>query len=138
MISCLLRMALVSLLIVAPVSDALAHGGGLNSEGCHNETATGGYHCHRNKDDDEDSVDWLLVGGVAAGAVAAWLLYDWLCSDDPAVADRLHLVPRLTEGEAGFVAEYALDGAQSVGFRARTYTDEREETYMGALWRVTF
>lgn len=26
---------------------ALAHGGGLNSEGCHNERATGGYHCHR-------------------------------------------------------------------------------------------
>ena len=24
-----------------------AHGGGLNSEGCHNERATGGYHCHR-------------------------------------------------------------------------------------------
>ena len=25
----------------------LAHGGGLNSQGCHNERATGGYHCHR-------------------------------------------------------------------------------------------
>lgn len=24
----------------------LAHGGGLNSKGCHNETATGSYHCH--------------------------------------------------------------------------------------------
>lgn len=26
---------------------AAAHGGGLNSEGCHNERRTGGYHCHR-------------------------------------------------------------------------------------------
>ena len=26
---------------------AWAHGGGLNSEGCHNERRTGGYHCHR-------------------------------------------------------------------------------------------
>jgi hypothetical protein len=26
---------------------ARAHGGGLNSEGCHNERRTGGYHCHR-------------------------------------------------------------------------------------------
>lgn len=27
----------------------LAHGGGLNSYGCHNETKTGGYHCHRSQ-----------------------------------------------------------------------------------------
>jgi len=26
---------------------ALAHGGGLNSEGCHKEKETGDYHCHR-------------------------------------------------------------------------------------------
>ena len=26
---------------------SFAHGGGLNSAGCHNETRTGGYHCHR-------------------------------------------------------------------------------------------
>jgi hypothetical protein len=25
---------------------AFAHGGGLNGYGCHNEYATGGYHCH--------------------------------------------------------------------------------------------
>lgn len=32
------------LLFAAPV---LAHGGGLNAEGCHNNRKTGGYHCHR-------------------------------------------------------------------------------------------
>jgi len=26
---------------------ALAHPGGLNAEGCHNNRKTGGYHCHR-------------------------------------------------------------------------------------------
>ena len=26
---------------------AMAHPGGLNSEGCHNNRKTGGYHCHR-------------------------------------------------------------------------------------------
>ena len=26
---------------------ALAHGGGLNAEGCHNNRKTGEYHCHR-------------------------------------------------------------------------------------------
>lgn len=29
------------------VGPALAHGGGLNADGCHNERRTGGYHCHR-------------------------------------------------------------------------------------------
>lgn len=28
---------------------ALAHGGGLNAEGCHNNRKTGDYHCHRAK-----------------------------------------------------------------------------------------
>lgn len=27
--------------------DSLAHGGGLNAAGCHNNRKTGGYHCHR-------------------------------------------------------------------------------------------
>lgn len=35
-----------SLLLIAPAA-ALAHPGGLNSEGCHNDRKNGGYHCHR-------------------------------------------------------------------------------------------
>ncbi|HEX8612409.1 MAG TPA: YHYH domain-containing protein [Telluria sp.] len=35
----------VIFLLSAP--NALAHGGGLNSEGCHNNRRTGDYHCHR-------------------------------------------------------------------------------------------
>lgn len=33
------------LMLLAPA--ASAHGGGLNSEGCHNNRKTGDYHCHR-------------------------------------------------------------------------------------------
>ena len=29
------------------LQEAKAHGGGLNSEGCHNDRKRGGYHCHR-------------------------------------------------------------------------------------------
>jgi hypothetical protein len=32
-------------LLLPPV--AMSHGGGLNSEGCHNNRKTGDYHCHR-------------------------------------------------------------------------------------------
>ncbi|MCL6729181.1 excalibur calcium-binding domain-containing protein [Sphingomonas hankyongi] len=35
------------LIISLPAEPALAHGGGLNSEGCHNNRKTGDYHCHR-------------------------------------------------------------------------------------------
>lgn len=30
-----------------PIMPTLAHPGGLNAEGCHNNRKTGGYHCHR-------------------------------------------------------------------------------------------
>lgn len=32
---------------LAFAAPALGHGGGLNSEGCHNNRKTGDYHCHR-------------------------------------------------------------------------------------------
>lgn len=32
---------------IPSISSAMAHPGGLNAEGCHNNRKTGGYHCHR-------------------------------------------------------------------------------------------
>jgi hypothetical protein len=40
-------LALLAILAAIVPSGALAHGGGLNAEGCHNNRKTGGYHCHR-------------------------------------------------------------------------------------------
>ncbi|MCC4116356.1 YHYH domain-containing protein [Aromatoleum toluclasticum] len=37
----------VAILTVIPCATALAHGGGLNADGCHNNRKTGDYHCHR-------------------------------------------------------------------------------------------
>ena len=67
-----------------------------------------------------------------------WLLLEWLDDDENAFASRLHLAPRLNEDEVGIVAEYTVDGVHRVGFRARTYTDDREETYLGIHWRLGF
>ena len=33
--------------LIAFSNFALAHGGGLNAQGCHNNRKTGDYHCHR-------------------------------------------------------------------------------------------
>lgn len=59
---------LAGTLLSAP---ALPHGGGLNSAGCHNDNVNGGYHCHRNGEDGEGSVDAevLLAALVAGGLV---------------------------------------------------------------------
>ncbi|MBC6982905.1 excalibur calcium-binding domain-containing protein [Caulobacter sp. 17J80-11] len=35
------------LLLGVPAAPAVAHPGGLNSEGCHHNRKTGDYHCHR-------------------------------------------------------------------------------------------
>ena len=121
--------------LMLPLQQVAAHGGGLNSSGCHNETATGGYHCHRNKKDD---FDWAIVGAVAGGVLALWLLVEWLDDDEKALASRLQLVPHFNEDEAGVVVEYAVDRSHRVGLRTRTHTDDREDTYLGIHWRLAF
>lgn len=45
-----MRVPIILALLVSPVAmptAVLAHGGGLNAEGCHNNRKTGDYHCHR-------------------------------------------------------------------------------------------
>lgn len=39
--------AIVLLAWGAPITPVMAHGGGLNAQGCHNNRKTGDYHCHR-------------------------------------------------------------------------------------------
>lgn len=41
------RLVLIATGLVLSFSDAHAHPGGLNGEGCHNNRKTGDYHCHR-------------------------------------------------------------------------------------------
>jgi hypothetical protein len=42
-------MLRISLLLAFVSSGALAHGGRLDRNGCHNDRKRGGYHCHRAK-----------------------------------------------------------------------------------------
>lgn len=41
-----MRLSILLVLLALPAT-AIAHGGGLNAEGCHNNRKTGDYHCHR-------------------------------------------------------------------------------------------
>ncbi|HXG52543.1 MAG TPA: YHYH domain-containing protein [candidate division Zixibacteria bacterium] len=40
------RFGLLALLFLVPAA-ARAHGGGLDTHGCHHDRKAGGYHCHR-------------------------------------------------------------------------------------------
>lgn len=37
---------LSAMLLIVFASSAFAHSGRTNKDGCHNDTRTGGYHCH--------------------------------------------------------------------------------------------
>lgn len=37
---------IIAIALIISAGFAQAHSGGTNSSGCHNETATGTYHCH--------------------------------------------------------------------------------------------
>ena len=53
---------------VVPLSaPALAHPGGLNSEGCHNNRKTGDYHCHQGSEGASSSSRSRNYGAVSSG-----------------------------------------------------------------------
>lgn len=63
----------VLLALASPIS-ALAHGGGLNAEGCHNDRKNGGYHCHRGSGSGPAPAarqSFLSSGGAFANCTAA-------------------------------------------------------------------
>lgn len=41
-----MRLIMILILLAVPVTQASAHGGGLDANGCHNDRKRGGYHCH--------------------------------------------------------------------------------------------
>lgn len=47
LVKAVVAVGLVSFVVTMMATDAIAHGGGLNSAGCHTNHKTGGYHCHR-------------------------------------------------------------------------------------------
>ena len=121
-----------------PLHQALAHSGGTDSDGCHQNTRTGERHCHTSKNDDND-VNWAVVGGVAGGALLLWLLVKWLDRDETE-AQRLRFMPYAAEGNSiGIAGEYSLGGPGAIGLRAMTPEKGGRGTgHVGAYWRLKF
>ena len=67
---------LLALLALSPAT-GFAHGGGLDRQGCHRETATGGYHCHRDEDNEHKKnmrTGLAVLGGLGAAALVIHMI----------------------------------------------------------------
>ena len=60
-----------ALSVGVPSFPAAAHPGGLNSEGCHNNRKTGGYHCHRGSEQRSSPQGTMSRGGAYRNCAAA-------------------------------------------------------------------
>ena len=129
--------------LLAPLH-ALAHGGSLNRDGCHNETTTGGYHCHRDQGDD-DEFDWetvgIVVGGLVLLAVVARVVTDQMdlsLTDTDAADPRMGVIPYLAKNDAfGLDAYYDVSPFSRLGMRMEHGSD-RDESRIGASWAKKF
>lgn len=66
------RLIAATLIATVTATSAFAHGGGLNSQGCHNQHSNNTYHCHRQNNDLDDAgkaLGALIILGVLAGAM---------------------------------------------------------------------
>ena len=99
----LIVAAMAALLLVSLVpQEAFAHGGGLNKDGCHRETATGGYHCHRgNRDGGSGGIDfdWATIGAILGGLIVAGLVIQMFRSDSR--GHGLSLAPEIAADQTG-------------------------------------
>ena len=114
---------------------ALAHGGGLDSSGCHMQN--GVRHCPRDKNND---IEWCTVLTVAGALGAAWLIYEWIRDDDMSLAQPLRIAPYLTDTDrAGMVAEYEFESGHRVGFLTEhRMNGPQDETRFSFRWSVGF
>ena len=128
-------MLTAACLLLLPLHEAMAHGGGTDRYGCHRDSRTNTRHCHEKEED----VNWLLVGGVLGGLVVLGLAAQWLKDDD--TSSTVQLVPHFDEENGlSLGAEIALDRMQRLGVRSTTgmAEKERDNAYVGAYWRLNF
>ena len=106
------------LCLVCPVAPAFGHGGGLNRDGCLRETATGGYHCHRDSSDSDWKTAAVILGGLAVVGTVIW----WWNKRRAASQSLTDLMP--TSNERNMGVGYALDA--------------RGVPSVSAFWRIRF
>lgn len=72
----IIRNSTTALIIIFYSSVCLAHSGGTDSNGCHNDNIHGGYHCHNGSSDSGGSSDSSvgnLIGGIAIGFLILYI-----------------------------------------------------------------
>ena len=78
-----------------------AHGGGLDRYGCHRETATGGYHCHQDRKQREDTKKALIILGGLAGVLVIFFALR-RPTPDPLMEKGVRFVPAQGDSVGAF------------------------------------
>jgi hypothetical protein len=107
-----MRKVAAAIVMLSYSSITLAHGGGLNSDGCHNDNSNGTYHCHNGSSSESSSSSGGELAALIVGvAVTTWLLYWLLESRDSYVAkppqdNRWTVHPSISEEGSSVLIEY--------------------------------
>ena len=112
----------VACFLLAHAPEAWAHGGGLNRDGCHRETATGGYHCHRGSDDEEENEELLIGVGAAVAVLTLW----WLLTRENNTSMSMQ------------TQEPELDYRNPLIPTPYVVRDEDGAAQIGAVWKIDF
>ena len=132
-------LVILAILTFCIYSVAYSHSGRTNSSGCHNVTATGGYHCHgggssssssSSGTDSEQYDGALLIGGVIVLVVVCWAVIDpdscclFDTSHDPGAAGHyLNQLPMRIPVNTSLVPRFDLTRQEHTGWEFRaSYT----------------
>ncbi|WP_292053210.1 MULTISPECIES: excalibur calcium-binding domain-containing protein [unclassified Brevundimonas] len=100
-----MKRALIALSIMGLATPVMAHPGGLNAEGCHNDRRNGGYHCHRGPSRSSSTPPPAARGFVGSGAgVGTRTRYYANCSEARAAG-----AAPIRRGEPGYGAHLDRD-----------------------------
>ena len=97
---------MITIALVLPPAMAFSHGGGLNADGCHRETATGGYHCHSGGGVSGTTTALISVG-IALVLLGGWYLWKrFFQADEIALRDHPESRVAVDLVKSGVVLEF--------------------------------
>ena len=79
-----MKILFAAALVTVTATSAFAHGGGLNSQGCHNQNSNGTYHCHRTQSAPQQQAHRQQhndINDAVLGVIGAVLLLNLLDND---------------------------------------------------------
>lgn len=130
------RIAAIAAALAFVPAPVFSHGGGLDRDRCHVESATNMRHCHPKKDEKPWTTVGYAVGGLAIVAGIAYLIAEERRKDG---GMALQLVPYFTHaGDAGLVIEHPIGHYGRLGIRTETLPSKGDASRAVIYWRFEY